>query len=191
MGIDNILYFDKMNFENYNHIRNRMAEKSEIDRIIQKYRFNTIKVLLSSSDEFWDTIEGIKIIVQPKCLRILYNHVTDQYNLNDYCLHDESENEDIQPQKKNSRLEFGYKDGDFYISGKTPIRVYSKRETPNLPTTYSKTYEELIDEDTQTMLIENYISNKNIPEWLIIAFFKSLKCKKTNISTLISELCFD
>ena len=70
-------------------------ERSNIEKLIQGYRFNIIKMLLDRNDTFWQSISGIKMIAMKNGLKIVYSHITDNYTLNDYCLHDESESDEI------------------------------------------------------------------------------------------------
>lgn len=169
---------------------------ADVDRTIQKYRADVIKNLIKCDKEFWDTITTLKITAyrhteeKNTYLKVIYVHTTDNYNLNDYCYHEESETDEVPIISKESRLEFGYMNGKFYINGKTPIRVYSKRDNPKLPIAYNNTYEHEIDESTQSILLSEYADNKNIPEWFLVLFFKMLYSGK-KIDTLISELSFE
>lgn len=171
---------------------------SNVDKVIQRYRFDLLKNMLKCDKAFWDTITAIKIIARNyqsyekdkknTYIRIIYVHYTDSYNLNDYCHHEESETDDIPIISKETRLEFGYYNGKFFIEGKTPIKVYSKRDNSKQPVTYSDTYEHELDEYTQSILLDEYADNKNIPEWLLITFFKSIK---TDIEKVINEMSFE
>jgi hypothetical protein len=169
-------------------------DKLEVDKLIQKYRFDIIKQLINRDKDHWDTIDAIKIVArnnEKKSLTIIYNHQTDHYNLNDYCFHDESETDDVPIINKETRIEFGYTNDKFYIKGSTPIRVYSKRDSPKIPVVFSDTYEHELDEYTQSILLEEYTDNKNIPEWLVISFFNSIKRGSIDILGLIADLSFD
>ena len=167
---------------------------SNVDRSIQKYRFDVIKKFIDCGAEFWDTLSGIKIAAHEEeknlVLRVVYVHATDNYNLNNYCYHAESESEEISSIYKETKLEFGYCANKFYINGKTPIRVYSKRDNLKLPIAYSNTYEHEIDECEQSILLQEYADNKNVPEWFLIAFFKMLFSNKITIEELIKSLSF-
>ena len=169
-------------------------DKSAIEKLILDYRYSIIKNLLSKPESFWNTISDIKI--STSCnksydVKIVYTHRTESYELNDYCLNEESESEEgSNPITKETRIEFGYCDGKFYINGKTPIHVYSKRDVPHIPYTYSSTYEHELDDCSQALLLDKYLDNKNIPEWLVIGFFKALKLKYVNINTIVEQLHF-
>lgn len=170
------------------------TERAKIERIVQNYRIETLKKIINVNDDHWNTIMSINITSgcdeKNPHLSIVYEHHTDMYNLNDYCFNDESESEESVSISKNTILECGYISGKFYICGKTPIKVYSKRNSSRRPIVYSTTYEHEIDEINQTILMQEYADNKNVPEWLIISFFNVLKTSDIDIEFLISELSF-
>lgn len=171
--------------------------KANVDKIIQKYRFSTIKNIIGYDKDFWDTINAIRITAYKHTneafLKISYIHYTEQYNINDYRYHDDHDGQDDQDDhpeynRRETLLEFGYNKNEFYINGTTPIRVYTKRDSPKRPIMYNDTYEHELDEYTQSILLDEYTFNKNIPEWFMIAFLKSIK---SNIEQLINDLSFE
>ena len=171
-----------------------MDTRVVLEKAIQKYRIDYIKRLINASEDHWSTISSI--IVSSSCdeknanLSLTYEHHTDLYNLNDYCFNDESESEDSLSISRNTVLECGYSNGKFFITGKTPIRVYSKRNAGKRPIVYSTTYEHEIDEINQNILLQEYADNKNVPEWLIISLFNVLKTSDIDIEVLIADLSF-
>jgi len=169
-------------------------EKTAIEKLIQTYRYSSLKNLMDKTDDFWDTISGIKITAlgdKTPSIKIIYVHYTEHYTLNDYCLNEDSETEEAENMMvKETRIEFGYSEGRFYISGKTPIRVYSKRDSPQIPYAYSSTYEHELDDCNQALLLDKYLDNKNVPEWLAIGFFKALRLGYANIDKMVADLNF-
>ena len=167
-------------------------DKLDIERIIQQYRFGIIKNILKKDNYFMDTITGIKITASTNNIKIIYNHHSDDYNINDYCLHEDSEDEDlVSLSNKITRIEFGFINDKFYISGKTPLKVYTRRDNVATPFLCSLTYEHLLDEYEQNTLLDKYMNNKNIPEWFVISIFKAIKLNYININDLIRNMCFD
>lgn len=168
--------------------------KENVDHIIQRYRFETIKTLIDKPKEFWDTIVGLKISVadskkKTKNFHCVYKHYTEQFSESDYS------NDDIDEKNnstsKTSLIQFGYLNDEFYITGQTAIRVYSKRETPHLPIPYNVKYEARLDDYEQSELLNDYAENRNIPEWFAITFFKMLGNEIIGINGLIDKLYFE
>lgn len=168
--------------------------KPPIEKQVQEFRYTYLKNLVCKTDDFWNTITDIKIIAsynKTSDIKISYTHLSEQYAINDYCLNEDSETEEVDNfMNKETRIEFGYRDRRFYINGKTPIRVYSKRDALHIPYAYSSTYEHELDEPNQALLLDKYLNNKNIPEWLVIGFFKALRLEYANIDNMADFLQF-
>ena len=173
-----------------------MLKKTEVERVIQKYRFETIKDLLLKDNEFWQTITGIKFAIttnsekKTKNFQCVYLHHTDNYNLNNYNWDDDND-DDESDEVKDTKIEFGYVNDNFYVAGSKFIKVYAKRETPDIPIAFNAKYEARLDDYEQSDLLELYSENKNIPEWFAIAFFRFLKLGYVKIGNLINDLYFD
>lgn len=173
-----------------------MIKRQEIERVIQKYRFESLKQFITKDPEFWQTITGIKVAVtynpekKVKNFQCVYLHHTENFNNNDYVL-EEDYDDDLYDEMKDTKLEFGYIDDTFYIVNSKNIKVYSKRESPELPVAFNFKYEAKLDEFEQSDLLERYSENKNIPEWFAISFFRAIKNGLTKISALIDNLYFD
>jgi hypothetical protein len=169
-------------------------QKTIIENHIQNFRYTYLKNLVCKSDDFWNTITNIKIIShynKISDIKISYTHSAEHYSINDYCLNEDSETEESDTfVNKETRIEFGYHDRRFFINGKTPIRVYSKRDALHIPYAYSSTYEHELDEPNQALLLDKYLNNKNIPEWLVIGFFKALRLEYANIDNMADFLQF-
>lgn len=174
-----------------------MIKRQEIERVIQKYRFELLKQIITKDSEFWQTIAGVKIAVtynsekKTKNFQCVYLHHTENFNDNDYLPDDEDHNDDLYDETKDTKLEFGYIDDTFYIVNSKNIQVYSKRESPELPVAFNFLYETRLDEYEQSNLLERYSENKNIPEWFAIAFFTSIRLGAIKINTLVDKLYFD
>lgn len=182
-----------------------MLKKNDVERVIQKYRFDIIKSIIDKDNEFWQTIKGIRIstlnVVEKKIksFKCYYVHYTDSYNSNDYCQMDESYPQLSKYQDENNadtiiketKLDFGYENDNFYINGNTTLDVYSKRDASDIPIVFNTTYETWLDDYEQSELMNNYVENKNIPEWLAIAFFRSVRLGYININSLINDTYFN
>ena len=74
---------------------NEKLKKTEVERVIQKYRFDAIKNLLERDSDCWSSIVGIKFAItynpekKIKNFQCVYLHHTDNYNSNDYCRNEE------------------------------------------------------------------------------------------------------
>ena len=176
---------------------NEILKKSEVGRVIQKYRFETIKSLLSKDLEFWQTITGIKIAVtyniekKTKNFQCVYLHHTDAYNPGDYNKN-EDDGYDYPPDEvKDTKIEFGYVNDSFYIVGSKVVQVYVKRDSPDIPIAFNVKYEAQLSDYEQSELLEGYSENKNIPEWFAITFFRALKLGHIKIDHLINDLYFE
>ena len=171
-------------------------KKTEVERVIQKYRFDTIKNLLEKDNDFWPSIIGIKFAAaydqekKNKNFQCVYLHHTDSYNPNDYC-RNEDEEKQVDIINKSTKIEFGYANECFYITGDTNINVYARRGTPDIPIVFNTKYEAWLDDYEQSELLDGYAENKNIPEWFAISFFKSIKFGRVKITELINSLYFD
>lgn len=174
-----------------------MLKKNEVERVIQKYRFESIKSLLSKDQEFWQTIAGIKIAVtqntekKTKNFQCVYLHHTDAYNSDAYNKNEDEHDEYSPDEIKDTKIEFGYVNDNFYIVGSKIVQVYSHRETPDIPIPFNVKYETKLDDYEQSDLMEVYSENKNIPEWFAITFFRAIKIGPIKVTNLINDLYFD
>ena len=176
-----------------------ILKKSDVGRVIQKYRFETIKSLFLKDLEFWQTITGIRIAVtynlekKTKNFQCVYMHHTDAYNINNYHKNEDHEEDlnDSGDEIKDTKIDFGYVNDSFYIVGSKVVQVYAKRETPDIPIAFNVKYEAQLSDYEQSELLEGYSENKNIPEWFAVTFFRALKLGHIKIVDLINELYFD
>lgn len=171
-----------------------MLKRQEVERVIQKYRFETLKQIIIKEPEFWQTITGIKIAItqdsekKTKNFRCVYMHHTDYLNVNDYLPDGEEHDDSATDEAKDTKLEFSYIDENFYIAGSKNIQVYLRKD---IPIAFNYNYEAKLDEYEQSSLLERYSENKNVPEWFAIAFFRAIKLGLIKITSLINELHFD
>jgi len=175
-----------------------LLKREDVEKVIQRFRINVLKNLIQKDDEFWSTIVGLKfsILCDPKTkiktFRCVYRHQTDNFNIDDYDYRDDDEFErKNEPISKSTILEFGYYNESYYVTGVTDIKVYTKKDLPDIPFTLNNKYEARLDDYEQSELLNKYTENKNIPEWFLISFFKALKLEKIKISELLNQLCFE
>jgi hypothetical protein len=167
--------------------------KLELQILLQKFRYEYLKELINKDSDFWNTIDAIKITsrydnINPY-INVDYIHETKLFSPSDYSLNPDED--DLTISHKKTPLQFGYKNGKFYINGKTNIGVYSKRDNPNVPLTYNELYDSRIDQLTQTTLMQKYHKNKNIPEWLAIAFMNVIRFDEKSIRAIINDISFE
>jgi len=113
--------------------------------------------------------------------KILYTHKTKHYNTSNYCLNDSSE-DDLRRRNddglKITKISFGYENGTYFINTRNKeIKVYI---CEFLPYTYNSDYEYeigIFGEDVDS-LMEKYVDNYNIPEWIAISCFLKIRERK-------------
>jgi len=124
--------------------------------------------LSEKEDIYWKTIKSFYFSQSEDSWKCRYVHETNNYISNNYCVNEESENEDLTPCFKKTKICFGYRKGKYFIqNSRDVVNVYTYKKLPRL---CSREYENICEINIDEVM-EVYSKNIDIPEWLMIRFF--------------------
>ena len=177
-----------------NNLSEDMGEKQkELEILILEFFKIKIKKFISlnlseKENTYWNTIKSFyfsqcgfsNIENNNNAWKCIYIHETDNYIINNYCINEESEDEDLLPCFKRTKICFGYNNGKYFIQNDSfrelndIINVYTRKKLPYL---YNLEYENICEIDTDDIM-EIYSNNIDIPEWLLIKFLLQINHHK-------------
>lgn len=101
-----------------------------------------------------------------------YHHTTTKYNKDAYNYNDDSDSdhEESDIKERNTYVEFGYEDENYYLKGTAinRFRIY-RNNSKNVLRIINRDYDDEFDIDEHIVKITEYSKNKDIPEWLALA----------------------
>lgn len=196
-NITHQIFFLEMNTPEEEKLKAEMLDlKKKYAICKRKYFILRLWKLLKPTAENMKTIQNIKIYMQndksDQKWYISYLHHTDNYNVNDYILHEDSEVEN-EDKAKDTNITFGYETQNgkpkYYIKGNSQTRFKVYRTNKKSLSIVNTDYDVDLDIDEQTELIEKYSNNNNIPEWLalkILLYFRENEWENSNIVAYFS-----
>lgn len=100
---------------------------------------------------------------------LTYEHKTEKYNVNNYTNSEESEDEDAQDIKKETKVCVGFEKNSYYLHGtsKRRFNIYRHNTTKQIKVK-NTLYRMQLDQIEQRELMNKYVDNLDIPEWLAI-----------------------
>lgn len=147
-------------------------------------------ISLSKEDVNNAGISNIKITSSENELSIRYVHHTNYYDENNYVNNSDS-NIETEPYEKNTTIEFGVvlipdKNPKYYLKGNKSARFKIYRKSSKILSIINKDYNIELDIMEQIALIERYSKNKNIPEWLALKVFLSIRENEWDDTSVIN-----
>ena len=157
--------------------REREIEEREekLKKLISDFSIRRAKDFISlntleNSDSYWDTIKSFNFSqYYDNSWKCKYIHIINNYTNNNYCINEESEDEELIPCFKQTKICFGYTNNKYFIydNSSDNVNVYTHNKLPYI---YNPEYENICEIDSDDIM-EIYSKNINIPEWLMIRFF--------------------
>jgi len=138
-------------------------------------------------------ISNINIKIDADEWIISYNHLTKEYNENNYINDIDSEVE-TEIYEKNTNIKFGFKKIKshdvlrHFITGNPNQKFKVYRNSKKILSIINTQYELELDIDEHISLIEKYSNNLNIPEWLALKTFLFIRSNELSDKDFISYL---
>lgn len=134
-----------------------------------KYRFYKF-IKLHEFPNITDITFDIDINTDNNNWSITYTHDTNNYSSSNYnylkC------NKIVTTEQKTTTITFGRNGGYFIMGNNDKFRVYKNKNKKIR--VLNESYESKLDIEDQRMLMDRYIENKDIPEWLAIYVFNCI-----------------